>query len=191
MTRRIGKDWVDAYFSYGIDVVNRRVFLLDDIDEAAIGYAIQGIYLMESENPTETIELFIGSFGGSEYEMYALYDVMNTIKCPISTCALGKCMSAAPLLVAAGQKGERYATPNTWFMVHQSWSDDMGGRVEEVDKTLKHIKAMENTWYTTMSEHTGKPVSFWKRLCRNVGDSYFSAEKAIEYGIIDQIWSEK
>jgi ATP-dependent Clp protease protease subunit len=191
MTRRISKDWVDAYFSYGIDVVNRRIFLLDDIDEAAIGYAIQGIYLMESEDPNQAIELFIGSFGGSEYEMFALYDVMNSIKCPISTCALGKCMSAAPLLVAAGSKGERYATPNTWFMVHQSWDEDMGGRVDEVDRTLKHMKAMETTWYETMASHTTKPVSFWKRLCGNVGDSYFSAEKAIDYGIIDQIWSEK
>ncbi len=99
----------------------------------------------------------------SEYEMFSLYDVMNSIKCPISTIAIGKCMSAAPLLVAAGTKGERYATPNTWFMVHQSWDDDLGGRVDEVSKTIKHYEKMEKTWYDLMSLHTGKTEAFWKR----------------------------
>ena len=191
MARRITKDWIDAYFEYGVDVFNRKIFLISDIDECTIGYAIQGMYLMESENKDEPVELFVGSFGGSEYEMFALYDVMNSIKCPVSTCALGKCMSAAPLLVAAGTKGERYATPNTWFMVHQSWDEDMGGRVDEVDRTLKHMKAMEATWYKLMAMHTGKTESFWRKKCSESGDSYFSADEALKYGVIDILWTEK
>jgi ATP-dependent Clp protease protease subunit len=191
MVKRLPKEWIDSYFEYGVDIVNRRVFLLDDIDEAAIAYAIQGLYLMESENPDEAIELYIGSFGGSEYEMFALYDVMNSISCNVSTCAIGKCMSAAPLLVAAGRPGYRYATPNTWFMIHQSWSEDLGGRVDEVGKTLRHYQEMERRWYEIMSKHTKKTVAFWKRLCKTVGDSYFSAEQAVEYGIIDHLWAEK
>jgi ATP-dependent Clp protease protease subunit len=191
MGAKISKDWIDAYFDYGVDVFNRRIFLMSEIEETAIGYAVQGMYLMEASNPHEPIELYIGSFGGSEYEMFALYDVMNSIKCPISTIAIGKCMSAAPLLVAAGTKGERYATPNTWFMVHQSWDDDLGGRVDEVSKTIKHYEKMEKTWYGLMSLHTGKTEAFWKRKCREIGDSYFSAEQALEFGIVDSLWTEK
>ena len=189
--KRFPKEWIETYFEYGVDLLNRRIFLLSEMNEDSISYTIKGLYLMEAENSEALIEFFIGSCGGSEYEMYALYDVMNSIKCPISTCALGKCLSAAPLLVASGKLGERYATPNTWFMVHQSWDEEMGGRVDEVNKLIRHYCEMEKQWYDLMSKHTKKSVIFWKKMCKNIGDSYFNVEKAIEYGIIDHIWTEK
>ena len=84
------RDWdaVNAYFEYGLDSSNRRVFLLGGVDESPIGNAIKGIYFLAGQSDKEPIELFIGSFGGSLYEMFSLYDVLNTVAAPIHTEAL-------------------------------------------------------------------------------------------------------
>lgn len=191
MRARITKDWVEAYFEYGVDIQNRKVFLFDGVDESSIGAVIKGLYLMEAESQENPIELFIGSFGGSEYEMFALYDVMRTLKSPIHTTAIGKCMSAAPLLVAGGEQGERYATPNTWFMVHQSWDDFGEKRIDSLKNDLKHYEEMGKRWYEAMALHTDKTAAFWKKECEKVGDKFFTAEQAQEWGLIDHIWDEK
>jgi ATP-dependent Clp protease protease subunit len=187
MMARISKDWVDAYFEYGVDVANRKVFLFDDVDSSSIGAVIKGLYLMETQDSTKPIELFVGSFGGSEYEMFALYDVCRTLVSPVHTTAIGKCMSAAPLLVAAGEEGNRYATPNTFFMVHEAWEEFGAKRMDE----LKHYKQMGSKWGELMGRHSKKPAKFWLDLCRKSGDTYFNAEQALEWGLIDHIWDEK
>jgi ATP-dependent Clp protease protease subunit len=188
---RISKDWVDAYFQYGVDINNRRVFLFDGVDEDSIGHVIKGLYLMEANSTDKPIELFIGSFGGSEYEMFALYDVIGTLKTPIHTTAIGKCMSAAPLLVARGEPGHRYATPNTWFMVHQSWGEWGEKDTDTLKREVEHYDDMEKRWVDLMAKHTKQPAKFWLRKSREKGDVYFDAYKAQEFGLIDHIWDEK
>lgn len=196
---KIQKDWVNAYFEYGIDVQNRKIFLFDDVGSESIGYIIKGMYLMEAdvtikqrdEDEIPPIELFIGSFGGSEYEMYALYDVMRTLESPIYTVALGKCMSAAPLLVACGTPGHRYATPNTFFMVHEGHDDFGDGRITHIKKTVDHYNALEKRWFELMEQHTNQTAAFWRKQCSQVGDKYFNAEQALEWGLVDHLWDEK
>lgn len=191
MKARITKDWIEAYFEYGVDRHNRRIFMFDGVDEDSIGMVIKGLYYMDSEAQDKPIELFIGSFGGSEYEMFALYDVIRTLKSPIHTTAIGKCMSAAPLLVACGEPGFRYATPNTWFMVHQSWDSFIDKRIDEVRKDIDHFDKMSDRWYDLMAKHTKKDVKFWRKHSEQVGDHFFDAEQAQELGLIDHIWDEK
>lgn len=188
---RIGKDWIDAYFEYGVDRQNRRVFLFDGVEENSIGTVIKALYYMDSESKEKPIEVFIGSFGGSEYEMFALYDVIRTLQAPIHTTAIGKCMSAAPLLVACGEPEFRYATPNTWFMVHQSWEDFGAKRTDELKKDLAHYDKMADRWYDLMAKHTKQDSKFWRKHCEGVGDHFFDAYKAQEFGLIDHIWDEK
>lgn len=191
MSSKITKDWIDAYFQYGVDRVNRRVFLFDGVDENAIGIVIKALYYMDSESTEKPIELFIGSFGGSEYEMFALYDVIRTLKAPIHTTAIGKCMSAAPLLVACGEPGERYATPNTWFMIHQSWGEWGEKDTDTLKREVAHYDDMEKRWTELMAQHTNQPASFWLKKSREKGDMYFDAEVAQKFGLIDHIWDEK
>lgn len=190
-SNRITKDWIDAYFEYGVDRVNRRVFLFDGVDESSIGIVIKALYYMDSESTEKPIELFIGSFGGSEYEMFALYDVIRTLKAPIHTTAIGKCMSAAPLLVACGEPGQRYATPNTWFMVHQSWGEWGEKDTDTLKREIDHYDQMEERWTELMAKHSNKPAKFWLEKSREKGDVYFDAETAQKLGLIDHIWDEK
>jgi ATP-dependent protease ClpP protease subunit len=100
-------------------------------------------------------------------------------------------MSAAPLLVACGQPGERYATPNTWFMIHQSWDSFIDKRIDEVKKDIEHHDKMGDRWYELMALHTSKPAEFWREYTEQVGDHFFDAEEAQRLGIIDHIWDEK
>ena len=197
---KISKEWVEAYFEYGVDIQNRKVFLFDNVDADSIGHVVKGLYLMEAgvtkaqkeSGNIPSIEVFIGSFGGSEYEMYALYDVIRTLNSPVKTTAIGKCMSAAPLLVACGEPGQRWSTPNTFFMVHQSWTTiEDPSKLGEIEIEMKHMRKLEERWLELMVKHTDKDKKHWKRICDKGQDFYFDAETAQEWGLIDHIWDEK
>ena len=182
---------IDTYFEYGVDKENRRIFLLSDIEDENINKIIKGIYLLDRDSISKPIELFISSFGGSVYDMFALYDVMNTTRCPIHTVAIGKCMSAAPLLVACGQKGNRYTLPNTQWMVHQTSYEQSEGRVDAIKMDIIHLDDVNNRWASLMEKHSKLKKRDWLRICNKTGDQYFSADKALEYGLVDHMWSEK
>jgi len=182
---------LNTYFDHGLDVEQRRIFLLGDVDESPIGKTVKSLYYLDGLCEDTPIELFVGSLGGSEYEMLALYDVLMTIKSPIHTVALGKCMSAAPLLVAAGEKGHRYSMPNTQWMVHMSWAEPDPLRIDVLKKLNNHYEELCDRWYGLMANHSQLAPAQWKRICNRVGDTYFNAEMALEYGLVDQLWMEK
>jgi ATP-dependent Clp protease protease subunit len=181
-------DSVESLFTHGVDKAQRRIFLFDDVDNSPIGLIIKAIYLMDSESK-KPIELIVGSYGGCEYDMFALYDVIQHCKAPVHTIAIGKCMSAAPLLVACGKKGFRFASPNTSFMVHQGHGD-LAGKTDEVKSDLEHWNTLEKRWLGLMEFHSKRPATFWKTQCEKVGDKYFEAEQAKEWGLIDKIWGK-
>jgi ATP-dependent Clp protease protease subunit len=191
MRKIVSRDWVDAYFNYGVDKNNRRIFLDGELDTESSSYIRRSILYLDSINHDQPIELWICSEGGDEYAMFSIYDTLRTVRCPIHTIATGMCMSAAPLLVAAGEASQRYATPNSWFMVHQSWDDFGEARIDERKKVIAHYESLAERWYELMALHTKHDAKFWKKLCSSVGDSYFSADMAVEYGLVDHIWSEK
>lgn len=186
---KIDKDWVDAYFDHGVDVANRRVFI-GEINEETIGAVIKGLYLMETIDDSKPCEMFISSYGGSVYDALALYDIMNTMTCPIHTFAYGKCMSAAPLLLAAGEKDHRWVAPHVAMMTHD-WLDELEGRGTQLAAGVKHGEDLARTWNRLIAQHSNKDFAFWQRLSKKNADYYFTADDAIEFGIADQIWSEK
>jgi len=173
----------------GIDLANRRIFLMGDIDDDSVGNAIKALYLMETESDDEC-ELFINSGGGSITATLALYDVINTVKCPIKTFAVGQCMSAAPLLLAAGEKGERWVGENCMFMTHQG-SDDLTGKFSDLQSAVKFNLQLDKIWLELIAKNSNKNYLFWARKSLKGADFYFGAQQAIEWGIADEIWREK
>jgi ATP-dependent Clp protease protease subunit len=133
----------------------------------------------------------VGSYGGVEYDMFALYDAIKAIHAPIHTTAIGKCMSAAPLLVCAGKKGHRYAAPNTFFMVHQGWDDIGVKRYDELKSDMALFETINQRWCTLMAKHTIQTARFWHEQCEKVGDLYFGAEQAKAWGMVDHVWPIK
>ncbi len=189
MTRKF-TDELAAAIEHGIDVRGRRIFLHGDVDEGTIGKAIRGLYVMADLEPDKPIELFITSYGGEIDESFALHDVCRTIKVPVHTVALGKCMSAAPLLLAAGEPGHRYATQNTIFMLH-SGTVDLDGSVANVASTAKAESDRCERMDRLLAEYTQMNYRHWAKFSRGDIDHYFDSEQALTWGLIDTIWSEK
>lgn len=179
---------LEAALQHGIDISGRRIFLQGDVDEDSISMAIRGMYLMADESK-EPIELFVASYGGSIDEAFALHDVTRIITCPIHTIALGFCQSAAPLLVACGRKGERCASENCEFMMHPA-SMGAEGTPTNVVGTAQAVKARGDRFNRLLAKYTKKDLRFWRRFDRG-DDHYFDSHQALEWGLIDYIWSEK
>ncbi len=188
---KISKDWVDAYFEYGVDVKNRCIFLTNDIDHDTVSNVLKGMYLMEHEDSTKPIELRIMSYGGDVYHMFAVHDATKTLRSPVHTFGLGTVMSAAVLLIACGEKGQRWAGENTTFMIHvPSWHKEYTAQHHHRIEVEESERLWER-WYELMGKYTKQEAKFWKRLCDKKIDVYFGAEQALEWGVVDNIWSEK
>jgi len=187
---QITKEWLDSFYDRGIDPENRVLHLYGDIGEDSISNLVKSIYYLDSLGD-DPIELFISSVGGSVYDMFALYDVTRSTRCPIHTVGVGYIMSAAVLLVAAGTKGKRYSMPHCSYMVHEGLSELGEGRIASHKKVVDHLKQLDETWYDLMAKHTNLSVAQWKRKCNIIGDYYFTADQAIEFGVVDHLWSEK
>ena len=180
---------LEAALQYGIDVKGRRIFLQGDVDSDTIALAVRGMYLM-SDQAKDPIELYIASYGGDIDEAFQLHDVTRTIRVPVHTTALGVCQSAAPFLVACGAKSERYASENCEFLLHAA-SLEVDGQVayaqEKLEATRRRCERMDRL----LARYTKMPYRHWAKFTRSSKDHYFDAHQALEWGIIDHIWSEK
>jgi len=186
---KIDKETIETYFDKGVDIANRRVFLIGDIDDDSVGNIIKALYLIEADSEIDPCEFFINSAGGSITAALGLYDVINTIKCPVHTFAVGQCCSAAPLLLACGHPGERWVGENCIFMTHEG-SEDITGKFSDLKATVQASFRLDRVWLDLLTRHSKKTLAFWKRKS-NGPDFYFGADEAIEWGIADSIWNEK
>ena len=179
-------DFYDNYFSYGIDPRRRRIFLDEDIADSSIGRLIQSLYVMKDENTDKPIEIILSSFGGCEYEMFAAYDVIRSLtNVHVKIVAVGKVMSAAPLILAAGD--ERLCYPTTQFMVHESWYE-LQQRHNASKATVSHYEDMTQLWGDKMAERTNLSKKQWLNLTERTGrDKYFDANQALKWGLVDGI----
>jgi len=184
----VGMDFYDNYFDNNIDVRNRRLFLHGDIDEDNIGKLVKGLYILESNNAEKPIEIVISSCGGDEYEMFAAYDVIKNCSCHVTTIAVGKIMSAAPLIFAAGD--ERIAYENTIFMIHES-AYGIEAKHTDIKTEARHFEEIENKWCELMAEHTKLTTKQWKQKYNAKPDVYFNVEQAIKYGLVDKVIGKK
>lgn len=183
---------VDAILGYGVDVRGRRVFLHGDVEEETISRAIRGLYLLDTLG-RDPIELFVASYGGDLDDAFALHDVVRTIRSPVITCALGKCQSAAPMLVAVGKPGERYATENCTFMLHDAklFGNEDGDFPDQLASHVDSCRAAMERYAKLLSRYTKKRVRHWRAMFAGKVDQFFDAEQALEWGLVDAIWLEK
>jgi len=178
-------DFYGNYFDYAIDPRRRRLFLYEDIDEVSIGRFIQGLLILEDEQTDKPIEIIMSSCGGCEYEMLAAFDIIRSLTSTVVVKAVGKIMSAAPLILAAGD--ERYAYPNTQFMVHES-SYYLEERHNQARTLVGHFEDLTKLWADKMEGCTNLTAKQWLALTERTGrDKYFGVDKALSYGLIDGI----
>ena len=177
-----------AYDIFSRLLKERIIFLAGPIEDYTANLVIAQLLFLESEDPKKDIQLYINSPGGSVTAGLAMLDTMNHIKPDVATVCVGIAASAAAIILAAGQKGKRYALPNAEVMIHQPWGGAQG-QATDIEITAKHIIATRARLNKILAKATGQELA---KIEKDVERDYFmSAEEAKKYGIIDEIFTQK
>lgn len=170
-------------------LLNDRIIMLnEDVNNASAGVIIAQLLYLEGQDPEKDISLYINSPGGVITDGMAIYDTMQYIKCDVSTICMGMAASMGSFLLAAGEKGKRYALPNSEIMIHQP-SGGAQGQATDINIAANHISATKHRLNTILSERTGQPIDVIEKDTDR--DNFMTAEQALEYGLIDKIITER
>lgn len=165
-----------------INLSAREIYFDDEVNETTVGHAIRNIRYLEHLDDTKPIHIYLSSFGGSVYDGLGLYDVIRACSAPVFTYGHSKIMSMGTIILIAGD--HRYAYPNTTVMVHEP-SDFVAGQLEDIKIAAKEAERLADILVALYVEHTTtKDPAYWRGLKK---DTYFSAETALEMGMIDEI----
>ena len=177
-----------TYDIYSRLLKDRVVFLGSAIDDQVANAVVAQLLFLETENPDADINLYINSPGGSVTAGMAIFDTMNYIKCPVRTVCVGLAASMGAFLLMAGEKGKRLALPNSEVMIHQP-SGGASGQATDVTIHAEWLLRTKNKMNGLMAEMTGQPL---EKIALDVErDHFMSAQEALEYGIIDEIYQPR
>ena len=170
---------------------DRIIFLSEDVNHVTASLVVAQLLFLESEDPDKEICLYINSPGGSISDGMAIVDTINYIKCPVSTICVGMAASMGAVLLACGEKGKRYATPNAEVMIHQPLigGGGLSGQTTEIKIHADHMVRTRDKLNKLLSEKTGQPLETIERDTER--DNYMTAEQALAYGLIDGILDKR
>jgi len=173
-----------AYDIYSRLLKDRIIFLGGPITDDAANIIIAQFLFLEQQDQKKDINLYINSPGGSVTATLAIYDTMNHVKASVSTICVGMAASGGAILLASGEKGKRFALPNSEVMIHQVMGGAEGQAVE-IEIGARHILKTKERLNKILSKHTGHPVD---KIEKDTDRDYFmDAEEAKKYGIIDSV----
>jgi ATP-dependent Clp protease protease subunit len=173
-----------AYDIYSRLLKERIIFLTGPIFDQVASLICAQLLFLESENPNKDISFYINSPGGVVTAGLAMYDTMQYIRSPVSTVCVGMAASAGSLLLMAGEKGKRYALPNSQVMIHQP-SGGAQGQATDIEIQAREILKTRARLNQLYSHHTGQPVEEIEKKMER--DTYLSAEEARDFGLIDHV----
>ncbi|MBC7287564.1 MAG: ATP-dependent Clp protease proteolytic subunit, partial [Armatimonadetes bacterium] len=139
---------------------------------------------LQGEDPTEPISLYINSPGGSITAGLAIYDTMQYLQPEVHTWCIGQASSMAAVLLAAGERGHRYALPYSRILIHQPWGG-LQGQATDIQIQAEEILRLRRWLNEILAKHTGQPVEKIEQDTER--DYYMTAEEAREYGLIDVV----
>ena len=172
---------------------DRIIFLGEDVNPTSAGLVIAQLLFLESEDPDKEIFLYINSPGGSITDGMAIVDTMNYIKCPVATYCVGMAASMGAVLLASGEKGRRFATPNAEILIHQpligGHGGGLSGQTTEIKIHADHMVKTREKLNKLLSDRTGQPIDVIERDTER--DNYMTAEEALKYGLIDGIMEKR
>lgn len=173
-----------AYDIYSRLLKDRIIFLGEPINDHTANIIIAQLLFLDAENSDQDIKFYINSPGGSVSAGLAIYDTMQYIKSPVSTICIGMAASMASVLLAAGEKGKRFALSNSEVLIHQVMGGTEG-QASDVKIHAEHILKTKDKMNKILALHTGQKVLTVEKDSDR--DYYMSAEEAKNYGLIDKI----
>jgi ATP-dependent Clp protease protease subunit len=173
-----------AYDIYSRLLRERVIFLVGPVMDQTANLVVAQLLYLESENPDKDVAFYINSPGGSVSAGLAIYDTMQFIKPQVSTLCMGIAASMGAFLLAAGEKGKRFALPNSRIMIHQP-SGGAHGQASDIEIQAREILYLRERLNKILADKTGQPV---ERIARDTDrDNFLSAEDAVSYGLIDKV----
>ena len=177
-----------AYDIFSRLLNDRIIFLSDEVNDATASLVVAQLLFLEAQDPDKDISFYINSPGGSVTAGMAIYDTMNFIKCDVSTICIGMAASMGAFLLSAGAKGKRIALPHSEIMIHQPLGGAQG-QASDIKIRADLILRTRDMLNKILAENTGKPI---EQIERDTDRDYFmTAEQALEYGIIDKIYTHR
>jgi ATP-dependent Clp protease, protease subunit len=173
-----------AFDIYSRLLKERIIFLTGPVFDQVASVICAQLLFLESDNPSKDISLYINSPGGVVSAGLAIYDTMQYIRSPVSTLCIGQAASMGSLLLCAGAKGKRYATPNSRIMVHQP-SGGAQGQAADIEIQAREILTLRKRLNEIYVRHTNQTLEAIENKLER--DSYMSAEEARDYGLVDQV----
>jgi ATP-dependent Clp protease protease subunit len=177
-----------AYDIYSRLLKDRIIMLGSAIDDNVANSIVSQLLFLESQDPEKDIHIYINSPGASITAGMAIYDTMQFIKPQVSTICIGMAASMGAFLLAAGEKGKRYALPNSEVMIHQPLGGAQG-QATEIEIAAKRILFLREKLNQILADRTGQPLEVLQRDTDR--DNFMTAEKALEYGLIDKIFTNR
>lgn len=179
-----------AFDIYSRLLKERIVFLVGPVNDDSANLVVAQLLFLESENPDKDIFLYINSPGGSVTAGMSIYDTMNFIKPDVSTLCLGQAASMGAFLLSAGAKGKRFALPNSRVMIHQPLiSGGLGGQASDIEIHARELLKLKDKLNRLLAQHSGRDLAEVERDTDR--DNYMSAQEAQEYGLIDQVLTDR
>jgi ATP-dependent Clp protease protease subunit len=166
----------------------RVIFLSGPVDDYMSNVVVAQLLFLESENPDKDISIYINSPGGSISAGLAIYDTMQFVSPSISTLCIGQAASMGAILLAGGDKGKRFALPNSRIMIHQPLGG-FQGQASDFEIHAKEILHMKTVVNQILAKHTGQTI---KKVEKDTDrDNFLDASAAIKYGIVDSVLNER
>ena len=177
-----------SYDIYSRLLKERIVFVSGPIDDTIATLVTAQLLFLEADNPKKEISMYINSPGGLVTAGLAIYDTMQYIRPMVATLCIGQAASAASLLLCAGEKGQRYALPNSRVMLHQP-SGGAQGQATDIARHAQEIMKLKKRLNEIYAKHTGQPVeAIEKALDR---DYFLTADEAKNFGLLDQVFTKR
>ncbi|SUO97486.1 ATP-dependent Clp endopeptidase proteolytic subunit ClpP [Suttonella ornithocola] len=173
-----------SYDIYSRLLKERVVFLVGEVNDQSANLVVAQLLFLEAENPDQDIHFYINSPGGSVTAGMSIYDTMQFIKPDVSTMVLGQAASMGAFLLNAGAAGKRYALPNSRVMIHQPLGG-FRGQASDIDIHAREILFIRQRLNELLAKHSGQDIETIARDTER--DNFMSAERAKEYGLVDQI----
>ena len=196
-------DPVDTYFNQLVPIVieqsargersfdifsrllrERIIFVVGAVEDMSASLVVAQLLFLEADNPKKEIAMYINSPGGVVSAGLSIYDTMQFIRPKVTTMCIGQAASMGSLLLCAGEKGMRYALPNSRVMVHQP-SGGFQGQASDIQRHAEDILKVKRRLNEIYVEHTGQTYEAIERTLDR--DHFMSAEEAMAFGIIDEV----
>ena len=177
-----------SYDIYSRLLKENVIFLVGQVEDHMANLIVAQMLFLEAENPEKDIFLYINSPGGSVTAGMAIYDTMKFIKPDVSTVCVGQAASMGAFLLSGGAKGKRFCLPNARVMIHQPLGG-FQGQASDFEIHAREILSIKEKLNRLMAEHTGQD---YETVARDTDrDNFLSASEAKEYGLIDQVLTNR